>query len=137
MLNRIVLIGRLVRDPDLRYTSNGTPVCNFTLAVERGFKNKNGDKEVDFIDIVAWRKLAETSAQHLGKGRLVAVDGRLQIRKSKKDGRTYVNPEVVAQDIRFLDWPDDSKKKSPGKQVEEKPDFGYNEPEQDTGGLNL
>ena len=137
MLNRIVLIGRLVRDPDLRYTSSGTPVCNFTLAVERGFKNKNGDKEVDFIDIVAWRKLGETAAQHLNKGRLVAVDGRLQIRKSKKDGRTYVNPEVVAQDIRFLDWPGDEPQNAPDKHTEQKSDFGYNDQEQDTGGLNL
>ena len=108
MLNRIVLIGRLVRDPELRYTSNGTPVSNFTLAVERNYTNREGERDVDFIKVVVWRKLAETCAQHLGKGRLVGVDGSLQIRnrESEKDGRTYINPEVVAQNVRFLDWPD-------------------------------
>ncbi|MBF8437716.1 single-stranded DNA-binding protein [Halanaerobiaceae bacterium Z-7014] len=107
MLNKIILIGRLVRDPELRYTGSGTPVCNFTLAVERNYTNRDGDRDVDFIPVVTWQKLAETCAQHLGKGRLVAVDGRLQIRKSEKENRTYINPEVVAQDVRFLDWPKD------------------------------
>lgn len=107
MLNRIVLIGRLVRDPELRYTSNGTPVSNFTLAVERNYTNKQGERDVDFIKIVTWRKLAETCAQHLGKGRLVAVEGRLQIRKSEKENRTYINPEVIAENVKFLDWPGD------------------------------
>jgi len=108
MLNHIILIGRLVRDPEMRYTSNGTPVTNFTLAVERSYTNQQGERDVDFIDIVTWRKLAETCAHHLGKGRLVAVDGSLQIRKSENNGRTYVNPEVVASTVRFLDWPNDA-----------------------------
>ena len=114
MLNRIVLIGRLVRDPELRYTSNGTPVSNFTLAVQRNYTNQQGERDVDFIKIVTWRKLAETCAHHLGKGRLVAVEGSLQIRnsKSEKDGRTYINPEVVADNVRFLDWPDDNNNRS-------------------------
>ena len=126
MLNRIVLIGRLVRDPELRYTSNGVPVCNFTLAVERNYTNKQGDREVDFISIVTWRKLAETCAHHLGKGRLVGVDGSLQIRKSKseKDGRTYINPEVVAENVRFLDWPSDNNSQNASNQQRKKePDF--------------
>ncbi len=106
MLNHVVLIGRLVRDPELRYTTNGTPVSNFTLAVERNYTNQQGERDVDFIRIVTWRKLAETCAHHLGKGRLVAIQGSLQIRKSEKEGRTYINPEVVASDVRFLDWPD-------------------------------
>ncbi len=108
MLNRIILIGRLVRDPELRYTSNGTPVCNFTLAVERSYTNRDGERDVDFIRIVTWRKLAETCAEHLSKGVMVAVDGSLQIRKSEKENRTYINPEVVAEDVRFLVWPKDS-----------------------------
>ena len=114
MLNRIVLIGRLTRDPELRYTSNGVPVCNFSLAVERNYANQQGEREVDFINIVTWRKRAETCAQHLGKGRLVGVDGSLQIRKStsEKDGRTYINPEVVADNVRFLDWPKDGTNRS-------------------------
>ncbi len=108
MLNRITLIGRLVRDPELRYTSNGTPVSNFTLAVERNYKNKQGERDVDFIKIVTWRGLAETCAEHLGKGRMVAVEGRLQIRKSQNENRTYINPEVVADNVQFLDWPGDN-----------------------------
>lgn len=108
MLNHIILIGRLTRDPEMRYTSNGTPVTNFTLAVERNYTNQQGERDVDFINIVTWRKLAETCAQHLGKGRLVAVDGSLQIRKSENNGRTYINPEVVANQVRFLDWPNDN-----------------------------
>ncbi|MGM0414230.1 MAG: single-stranded DNA-binding protein [Bacillota bacterium] len=114
MLNKIILIGRLVRDPELRYTGSGTPVCNFTLAVERNYTNRDGDRDVDFIPVVTWQKLAENCAQHLGKGRLVAVDGRLQIRKSEKENRTYINPEVVAQDVRFLDWPKDGNSQGQG-----------------------
>src|SRR6056297_3270234 len=112
MLNRVILIGRLVRDPELRYTSSGVPVSNFTLAVERSYTNQQGERDVDFIKIVTWRKLAETCAHHLGKGRLVAVDGSLQIRnrKSEKDGRTYVNPEVIASNVQFRDWPGDNNK---------------------------
>lgn len=104
MLNRIVLIGRLTRDPELRYTSNGTPVCNFTLAVERNYTNRNGDRDVDFISIVTWRGLAENCARHLGKGRLVGVDGQLHIRKSENNNRTYINPEVNADVVQFLDY---------------------------------
>ena len=113
MLNKIILIGRLVRKPELRYTGNGTPVANFTLAVERNYKNKQGETDVDFIKVVSWRKLAENVVQHLGKGRLVAAEGTLQIKKSKgkKDGKTYINPEVIANNVQFLDWPDDNNKK--------------------------
>lgn len=114
MLNHIILIGRLTRDPEMRYTSNGTPVTNFTLAVERNYTNQQGERDVDFINIVTWRKLAETCAHHLGKGRLVAVDGSLQIRKSENNGRTYINPEVVASTVRFLDWPNDNNRNRSG-----------------------
>jgi len=108
MLNRIVLIGRLTRDPELRYTSNGTPVCNFTLAVERNYTNRDGERDVDFINIVTWRGLAESCAKHLGKGRLVGVDGSLQIRNSENNGRKYINPEVRADNVRFLDFGDNN-----------------------------
>ena len=110
MLNRIVLIGRLTKDPSLRYTSNGTPVCNFTLACERNYSDKQGNRPVDFINIVTWRGLAENCAKHLGKGRLVGVDGSLNIRKSESDGRTYINPEVNADNVRFLDFAKDNQK---------------------------
>ena len=110
ILNRIVLIGRLTKDPSLRYTSNGTPVCNFTLACERNYSDKQGNRPVDFINIVTWRGLAENCAKHLGKGRLVGVDGSLNIRKSESDGRTYINPEVNADNVRFLDFAKDNQK---------------------------
>ncbi len=110
MLNRIVLIGRLTRDPELRYTSNGTPVCNFTLAVERNYTNRQGERDVDFINIVTWRGLAENCARHLGKGRLVGVDGSLHIRKSENNNRTYINPEVTADNVRFLDFGNNQRK---------------------------
>lgn len=104
MLNRIVLIGRLTRDPELRYVPSGHPVASFTLAVDRPFANQQGERETDFIDIVAWRKLAEQVSQHLSKGRLVAVEGRLQIRSYEtQDGQKRRVAEVVADGVRFLD----------------------------------
>lgn len=111
MLNRITVIGRLVRDPELNYTSNGIPVSNFTLAVERNYENKQGEREVDYIKTVTWRGLAETCAEHLGKGRLVAISGRLQIRKNKANDRTYINPEVYAEQVQFLDYDNDNNKR--------------------------
>lgn len=125
MLNKSILIGRLAQDPELRYTTEGTPVCNFSLAVQRNFTNREGKKETDFIDIVAWRKTAESSAEYLKKGRMVAVAGRLQIRKNTgKQGRTFVNPEVVAQEIKFLDNNSPVKPEPKPKAKEEsKPEF--------------
>lgn len=105
MLNRIVLIGRLVSDPQLRYTQTGAAVANFRIAVNRPFTNQQGEREADFIDIVAWRKLGETVANHLNKGRLVGVDGRLQIREYEHEGQRRRHAEVVADNIEFLDWP--------------------------------
>lgn len=104
MLNRIILIGRLTRDPELRYVPSGHPVASFTLAVDRSFVNQQGERGTDFIDIVAWRKLAEQVTQHLSKGRLVAVEGRLQIRSYEtQDGQKRKVAEVVADGVRFLD----------------------------------
>ena len=87
MLNRIVLMGRLTRDPELRKTQSGTPVCSFSLAVDRDYKKDGEKKETDFIDIVAWRATAEFVSKFFTKGRMAVVEGRLQIRDSKpKDG---------------------------------------------------
>ncbi len=106
MLNTVILIGRLVRDPELRYTPAGVAVGSFTIAVDRPFTNQQGEREADFIDIVLWRKLAETCASHLGKGRLVAVEGRLQVRSYEtQDGQRRRVAEVVANNVRFLDRP--------------------------------
>jgi len=103
-MNRVILIGRLTRDPELRYVPSGQPVASFTLAVDRPFTNQAGERETDFIDIVAWRKLADQVSQHLSKGRLVAVEGRLQIRSYEtQDGQKRKVAEVVADAVRFLD----------------------------------
>ena len=104
MLNRIILIGRLTRDPELRYVPSGQPVASFTLAVDRPFVNQQGERGTDFIDIVAWRRLAEQVTTHLSKGRLVAVEGRLQIRSYETaDGQKRKVAEVIADGVRFLD----------------------------------
>lgn len=106
MLNRVILIGRLTRDPELRYTPSGVPVAHFSLAVDRNFTNQQGERETDFIDIVVWRKLAETISNHLTKGRLVAVQGRLQVRSYEtQDGQKRRVSEVVADQVAFLDRP--------------------------------
>lgn len=103
MLNRIVIIGRLTRDPELRSTSNGTPVATFTVAVDRTFSNNRGEKETDFIPVVVWRAQAETCGRYLSKGKMVAVDGRLQIRTYEaNDGSKRTVAEVVAESVRFL-----------------------------------
>ena len=104
MLNNVVLIGRLVRDPDMRYTPNGVAVTTFTLAADRPFTNSAGEREADFIPIVVWRQLAEACANHLRKGRLVAVQGRIQTRQyENNEGRKVNAVEVVADTVRFLE----------------------------------
>ncbi|MGI6711334.1 MAG: single-stranded DNA-binding protein [Bacillota bacterium] len=114
MLNRIVLIGRLTKDPELRYTPSGIAVATFTLAVDRNYKSAQGEKETDFINIVTWRQLAELCANYLSKGKLAAVDGRLQIRSFEgQDGQRRTVAEVVADNVRFLS-PKDSGKTGPG-----------------------
>src|SRR5690625_1547979 len=104
MLNRVVLIGRLTKDPELRYSNSGTATCSFTLAVERPFTNQQGEREADFIQIVTWRKLAETCANYLAKGRLTAVEGRVQVRHfDNNEGRRIYVTEIVADNVRFLE----------------------------------
>src|SRR5690242_15340237 len=105
MLNRIVLIGRLTKDPESKYTPNGIAVAQFRIAVDRPTKNpETGEKETDFIDVVAWRRTAEFVTQYLTKGRLVAVEGRLQIRSwVAQDGSKRYNTEVVADNVQGLD----------------------------------
>ena len=105
-MNKVILIGRLTADPNLRYTQNGTPVATFTLAVDKPFAGEDGKRGADFIDIVAWRKLAEVVAQNITKGRLVAVEGRLQIRSyNDQNGIRRKVAEVIANEVKFLDRP--------------------------------
>ena len=110
MLNRVVLIGRLTKDPELKYTPNGTAVASFTLAVDRFRTNAQGERETDFIPIVVWQKQAENCANYLGKGSLAAVDGRMQVRTyDGKDGQRRWITEVIADTVRFLDKKGESK----------------------------
>ena len=104
MLNRIILMGRLTRDPELRRTQNGTAVTSFSLAVDRDFKSQSGERETDFIDIVAWRSTAEFVSKYFVKGRMAVVEGRLQIRDwTDREGGKRRSAEVVADNVYFGD----------------------------------
>ena len=105
MLNHIVIMGRLTRDPELRRTGTGVAVASFTVAVDRDFgKNENGEKETDFIDCVAWRQTGEFVSKYFTKGRMAVVSGRLQIRSwTDKDGNKRRTAEVVADNVYFGD----------------------------------
>lgn len=104
MMNRVVLVGRLTKDPELRYTPNGVPVATFTLAVNRTFTNQQGEREADFINCVIWRKPAENVANFLKKGSLAGVDGRIQTRSYEgQDGKRVYVTEVQAESVQFLE----------------------------------
>ena len=105
MLNHIVIMGRLARDPELRHTQSGTPVASFRLAVDRDFKDKNtGERQTDWIDVVAWRSTGEFVSRYFTKGRMAVVDGRLQMREwTDRDGNKRVSAEVVADSVYFGD----------------------------------
>lgn len=104
MMNRVILVGRLTKDPDLRYTPSGVAVATFTLAVNRPFKNGQGEQEADFIQCVVWRKPAENVANFLKKGSLTGVDGRVQTRNYEgNDGKRVYVTEIVAESVHFLE----------------------------------
>lgn len=104
MINRVVLVGRLTKDPDLRYTPSGAAVARFTLAVNRTFSNAQGEKEADFINCTVWRKQAENTANFLKKGSLAGVEGRIQTGSYEgQDGKRVYTTEVVADSVQFLE----------------------------------
>ncbi|MBE0333140.1 single-stranded DNA-binding protein [Staphylococcus epidermidis] len=104
MINRVVLAGRLTKDPEFRQTASGVSVTTFSLAVNRTFKNKNGEREADFINVVVFRQQAENVNNYLSKGSLAGVDGRIQSRSyDNNEGRRVFVTEVVADNIQFLD----------------------------------
>jgi len=106
MLNKVILIGRVANDPELKYTPSGVAVSTFRVAVNRPFTNAQGEREADFIDVVAWRQAAEFAANYLGKGRLVAVEGWLQVRSYQtQDGSRRRVTEVVVDNLKGLDRP--------------------------------
>ena len=131
MLNKIVLMGRLTRDPELRKTQSGTAVASFTLAVDRDYKPQDGERETDFIDIVAWRSTGEFVSKYFTKGRMAVVEGRLQVRDWKdKDGAKRRSTEVIADNVYF----GDSKRSESGTQ--EAPAGKFQElPEEEKGEL--
>ena len=131
MLNNIILMGRLTRDPELRRTGTGTAVTSFSLAVDRDFKSQSGEKETDFIDIVAWRNTAEFVSKYFTKGRMAVVEGRLQIRDwTDKDGNKRRSAEIVADSVYFGD-----SKRDGGDTVQSEPQSepqsGFSEVEDD------
>lgn len=120
-MNKVVLIGRLTRDPELRYTQSNIPTASFSLAVNRPFQNQNGEREADFINIVMWRKQAETAKKYLAKGSLIAVEGRIQTRNyDGQDGKKVYVTEVVADNFEFLE--------SKGQRANTNSDIEYNGP---------
>ena len=122
MLNHITIMGRLVRDPELRHTGSNIPVASFTLALDRDIANKQtGEKETDFIDCVAWRKTGEFVSKYFSKGRMAVVSGRLQIRNWTDDnGNNRRSAEVVADNVYF----GDSKNSNSSSFDNSVPDFG-------------
>ena len=113
MLNHIVIMGRLTRDPELRRTQSGIPVASFRLAVDRDFGGQNGDRQADFIDVVAWRNTAEFVSKYFSKGKMAVVSGRLQMRDwNDRDGNKRTSAEVVADNVYF----GDSKRDGDGQQ---------------------
>lgn len=103
MVNKIFLIGRLTMDPELKYTTGGNAVSRMSIAVDRQYKDSEGNKKVDFIPVIAWRKLAEIVAQYMKKGKLISVVGSLEIRSYEVEGDKRYIAEVIAEDIKFLD----------------------------------
>ena len=103
-MNKCVILGRLTRDPEVKYTPSGKCVCSFTLAVDRGFKNADGQKEADFIPVVVWGKAAELCGNSLAKGHRLLVDGRIQVRNyDDKNGQKKWMTEVVANSVEFIE----------------------------------
>lgn len=125
MINNVVLVGRLTRDPEMRYTQNGIAVTNFRIAVDRRFgRDEQGNKPTDFIDIAAWRKTGELCAQFLSKGALVGIEGRLQVRNwTAQDGQQRTSYEVQAENVSFLESKAERERRESARG-----DGGYNRP---------
>lgn len=113
-MNRVVLIGRLTADPSLRYSQSGVAIVNFTLAIDRRFKNAQGEKETDFIKCIAFKQLAELVANYLSKGKQAAVDGRIQTGSYvNKDGQKVYTTDVIAENVQFLSPKDSNPSETP------------------------
>ncbi len=127
MLNRIIVMGRLTRDPELRRTQSVVAVTSFSIACDRDFKSQSGEKETDFIDVVAWRNTAEFVTKYLTKGRMAVVEGRLQIRDSTdREGGKRRSAEIVADNVYFGDSkPKEGKEEQKGQEPPAPPSSGF------------
>ena len=124
MLNKVVIMGRFTKDPELRRTGSGTAVTSFSLACDRDFKSQSGDKETDFIEVVAWKNTAEFVSKYFSKGRMAVVEGRLQIRDwTDKAGNKRITAEIVADNVYFADSKRDSDSAYNAREYEKNPDF--------------
>lgn len=143
MINRVVLVGRLTKDPELKYTQSGVAVTRFTLAVNRTFANQSGEREADFVNCVTWRKQAENTANYLRKGSLTGIEGRIQTSSfDGQDGKRVFMTEVVADSVQFLETRSTSAGRSgesygtpgqnQGTQQSEQPYYGNQQPTQPT-----
>lgn len=120
MINRVVLVGRLTKDPELKYTQTGVAVTRYTLAVNRTFSSKSGEREADFINCVTWRKQAENTANFLKKGSLTGIEGRIQTSNfDGQDGKRVFMTEVVADSVQFLESRGTTENRSSGQQNEQ------------------
>ncbi len=134
MMNRVVLVGRLTKDPDLRYTPSGVAVANFTLAVNRTFTNQQGEREADFINCVIWKRPAENVANFLKKGSLAGVDGRVQTRSYEgQDGKRVYVTEIVAESVQFLEPKSGSNSERSGSYGGGQSDSSYGQGQRDQG----
>lgn len=126
MINRVILVGRLTKDPEYRQTPNGIDVANFTLAVNRNFKSKNGEQQADFINVVVFRNQAQNVNNYLSKGQLAGVDGRIQTRSYEKDGQRVYVTEVVADSVQFLEPKNNNQQNNQPQQQREQAPAGNN-----------
>lgn len=130
--NRVILMGNLTQDPELRYLPSGVPMCKLRIAVNREFANQQGERETDFFTVVVWRRQAETSAEYLSKGRPVMVEGRLQTRSwEAPDGQKRYATDVVADRVIFLG----SRDRQDGGGGDGSGGGGFSEPADDFGGM--
>lgn len=137
MINRTVLVGRLVADPELKYTPSGIAVCKFRLAVNRPFKNEQGETQADFISCVAWRKQAENLANFMKKGNLIGIDGRIQTGSYEdQDGKRVYTTDVIADSIQFLEPRNSSQNGSDLAQNYQASSFPYGQAQNQNMGQN-
>ena len=133
-MNKVFLIGRLTRDPELRYTGSNTPVATFSIAINRNFTNSQGEREADFINIVVWRKQAENVKNYLQQGSQVAIDGRIQTRNYEdKEGQKRYVTEVVADNVEFLGSKNSANNSNTKKDNDEPTPYDFGDKEEPKG----